>query len=315
MRLITKFNLLLILVFAVSVTITGYVSHDFLRRNARDVVLQQARLMMSAAGGMRTYTSKQVGPLVAGLQVDVNQVITSMPAGKLGAALPNLQSDAGKFPAQRVPAYSATEVFNYLRQDYPAYTYKEATLNPTNLRDRAADWETDVVEIFRNHPEQKEVIGERATPQGPALFLARPIVAHQECLVCHSTPDKAPAAMLASYGSDHGFGWNPEEVVSAQIVSVPTAVPVGIADRAFKTLLISLGGVFVLTLVLLDLGLVLIVVRPVGLLSRMADEISKGNMRVQQLPVKGKDEIAQLARSFNRMYLSLAKALKMIEAG
>lgn len=291
MRLLIKFNLLLIFVFAVSVGITAYVAHDFLQRNAQAEVLQQAGLMMAAARGMRSYTSKQVGPLLAAHD-----------------------SDSKTFMPQRVPAYSATEVFNYLRKDYPAYTYKEATLNPTNPRDRAVDWEADVVEDFRNHPGDKEKWGERQTPDGESLWLARPIAAAPECLTCHSEPDKAPASMLATYGPDNGFGWKEGEIVAAQIVSVPTAVPVGMADRAFKTLLVSLTGVFLFTLVLLDLGLIFIVVHPVDRLSRMADEISKGNLNVPELPVKGTDEISQLARSFNRMYLSLVKALRMIEA-
>jgi len=289
MKLLAKFNLLLLMVFVVSVAITGYVSHDFLQRNAREVVLQQARLMMGAATGMRTYTSEQVGPKLAGLP------------------------DSTQFLPQRIPAYSATEVFNNLRKDYPAYTYKEATLNPTNLRDRAADWEADVVNTFRNDPTRKEFIGERETPEGSSLFLARPLAAKTPCLTCHSTPNMAPPGMLATYGNDHGFGWNKDEIIAAQIVSVPTAVPMAIADRAFRSLLISLGGVFLLTIALLDLGLVFIVVRPVRRLSGMADEISKGNMDVGELPVHGKDEINHLAQSFNRMYLSLVKAMKMLE--
>jgi protein-histidine pros-kinase len=224
------------------------------------------------------------------------------------------ESESSNFVPQRVPAYSATEVFNYLRQDYPAYTYKEATLNPTNLRDRAVDWEADVVEEFRNHAERKELMAQRQTPDGDSLYLARPITAAPECLICHSLPAAAPASMLATYGPDHGFGWKPGEVVAAQIVSVPMSVPVGMANRAFKTLLISLSSVFLFTLALLDLGLIFIVVQPVDRLSRMADEISKGNLHVPELPVKGSDEISQLARSFNRMYLSLVKALRMIEA-
>lgn len=291
MRLLIKFNLLLILVFAVSVSITAYVAHDFLQRNAYQEVIQQAGLMMAAASGMRTYTSKQVGPLLAAHD-----------------------SESTSFLPQRVPAYSATEVFNYLRKNYPAYTYKEATLNPTNLRDRAVDWEADVVEDFRNHPDKKELSNRRQTPDGESLYLARPIAAAPECLSCHSVPDKAPASMLATYGRDNGFGWKAGEVVAAQIVSVPTSVPLGMADRAFKTLLVSLCGVFLFTLVLLDLGLIFIVVHPVDRLSRMADEISKGNLDVPELPVKGSDEISQLARSFNRMYLSLVKALRIIEA-
>ncbi len=290
MRLLIKFNLLLFFVFAVSIAITGYVAHNFLQENAREEVIQQARLMMGAAGGMRTYTSMQVDPLLAAHE-----------------------SKASDFPPQRVPAYSATEVFNYLRKDYPAYTYKEATLNPTNLRDRAVDWEADVVEEFRNHAERKELIAQRRTPDGASLFLARPITADPECLSCHSVPAAAPASMIKTYGPDHGFGWKAGEVVAAQIVSVPMSVPVSMADRAFRTLLISLGGVFIFTMMLLDLGLVFIVVRPVDRLSRMAEEISKGNLDVPELPVKGSDEISQLARSFNRMYVSLVKALRIIE--
>jgi protein-histidine pros-kinase len=288
MRLLIKFNLLLIFVFGVGIAITAYVAHNFLQENAREEVVQQARLMMGAAGGMRTYTSKQVGPLLAAHQ-----------------------SDSKDFAPQRVPAYSATEVFNYLRKEYPAYTYKEATLNPTNLRDQALGWEADVVEEFRNHPERKERIGQRDTPEGTTLFLARPMTAAPECLTCHSVPSAAPASMIASYGPDHGFGWKAGEVVAAQIVSVPMSVPVGMADRAFQTLLISLSGVFVFTLALLDLGLIFIVVHPVDQLARLADEISHGNLHVPELPAKGSDEIAQLARSFNRMSQSLTSALRI----
>jgi HAMP domain-containing protein len=47
--------------------------------------------------------------------------------------------------------------------------------------------------------------------------------------------------------------------------------------------------------------------------SRMADEISKGNLEVAAMPVSGRDEIAALSGSFNRMYLSLKKAIQMLE--
>ena len=55
-----------------------------------------------------------------------------------------------KFLPQSVPAFAATEQFNELRKKYPDYAYKEATLNPTNPRNRATDWEVDVVNVFRS---------------------------------------------------------------------------------------------------------------------------------------------------------------------
>ncbi|MGH9431419.1 MAG: c-type heme family protein [Terriglobia bacterium] len=292
MRLLWKFNLLLIIVFGGGIAIAGHIAHQFLQQNAQAQVVQQARLMMGAAGAMRTYTNQQVAPLLAEHQRHVR-----------------------RFLPQSVPAYGATEIFNYLRAKYPAYTYKEATLNPTNLRDRAVDWESDVIETFRNHATKSELIGQRDTPEGESLFLAHPLkVADPSCLQCHSTPSRAPAAMIAVYGKDHGFDWKAGETVGAQIVSVPMSLPVKIADHAFTTLMISLAAVALVTLILLDVGLMMIVVHPVTRLSALADEISKGNLNVPQIPVKGGDEISQLARSFNRMYLSLVKAIQMLES-
>lgn len=289
MRLLLKFNLILLLVFGSGVAIAGYWSHRFLERSARTQVLEQARLMMGAAGGMRTYTSEQVGPLLS----------------------PHPER-SNSFLPQIVPAYSATEVFNYLRAAYPDYSYKEASLNPTNVRDHAADWEADVIQIFRNHPQQPDFSAERETPAGRVLFLAKPLFVDMSCLQCHSTPDKAPPAMVKIYGADHGFGWNVGEAIAIQVVSVPMAIPLKMADRAFRALMLSLGGISLLTLIVLDVAVALVVIRPVTRLSSTADRISTGDLNVPEIPVTGSDEISELARSFNRMYLSLVKAIRML---
>jgi HAMP domain-containing protein len=44
----------------------------------------------------------------------------------------------------------------------------------------------------------------------------------------------------------------------------------------------------------------------------MADKISLGQFDVPELPVRGKDEIARLAGSFNRMRRSLVTAMRML---
>jgi len=203
---------------------------------------------------------------------------------------------------------------NYLRSSYPDYTYKEATLNPTNLRDRAVDWEADVIDRAR----QKERTPSRNLSL-PRKFLgvgvgAKVLVAIGPCLECHSTPSAAPPAMIKVYGSNNGFDWKLGDTVAAQIVSVPMSVALTIADQAFRTLMIYLGGVALATLILLDLAMVLIVIRPVSRLVAAADEISNGNFDVPEIPVKGSDEISQLARSFNRMYVSMVKAIRLLES-
>ena len=119
--------------------------------------------------------------------------------------------------------------------------------------------------------------------------------------------------MVRVYGKDNGFEWKMGDTVGAQIISVPMTVPLGIADRAFRSLMFSLGGIALATLLLLDLAIVMIVIRPVTRLSKAADQISKGDLSVPELAIKGSDEISQLAQSFNRMYLSLVKAIRMLE--
>src|SRR5215472_8971545 len=288
MKLLAKFTFIFTLVFGLGLAVVGYVAHRFLEENARSQVIQQARLMMETAGSARSYTNANVKPLLQDQQAHIR-----------------------KFLPETVPAFAATESFNYLHTKYPDYTYKEATLNPTNLRDRAVDWEADVINTFRNRPATHELIGERPTPTGIALFLARPIAASPTaCLECHDTPATAPPSLIRHYGSQHGFGWKLNEVVGAQIVSVPLAVPLQLAETGFRTLMIALGAIFLASLIALDLVIVLTISRPVSNLSRMADEISLGNLDAPELPVKGHDEVSVLAGSFNRMRRSLVQAMQ-----
>ncbi len=269
---------------------TGLLSFSFLRTEAREQVIEQARLMIQTSIATRHYTEKQIKPLLE-TRTELRR----------------------NFLPQTVPAYSATEVFNYVHEHYPDYSYKEATLNPTNLRDRAVDWETDLVNSFRNHADQKEIIGERQTPTGLSLFLARPLrITDPACLECHSPPDKAPASLIHEYGANNGFGWHLNDVIGAQVISVPNSLPEKIARRGATQLVAYLVAIALATLVVLDVVLYLTVLRPVGRISKMADEISHGNLEVEELPVKGKDEISVLASSFNRMHRSLARAMEML---
>lgn len=290
MKLLAKFNLILGLVFAAGFAITGVVAHDFLEDSAHKDVTRQARLMMDAALSVRNYTTEKIKPLLVEDQKRLDQ-----------------------FLPETVPSFSALTTFSYLHAKYPGYAYREATLNPTNLRDRATDWEADIINSFRNNASQKEIVGERPTPTGVSYYLAQPIRTTAPCLECHSSPEFAPAAMIRQYGTANGFGWQGNEVVGAQIVSVPESIPAEMASRSFRRLMTSIGVVFVFSLAVLDAALVLVVVRPLRRISVQADHISTGDMNVPELQASGKDEIAVLAGSFNRMRRSLERALKMLE--
>ena len=291
MKLIVKFNLVFVLVFLLGLVAAGTVSDQLLQKNAREEIVLNARLVMESALAARAYTSTQVGPL---LQTQMKYT----------------------FLPQSVPAYSANEIFDGVRKTFPEYAYKEAVLNPTNPRNRANDWEADIVNQFRNASDRPEMVGERDTPSGKSFYIARPMqIKADACLYCHSTVDAAPKTLVDKYGPANGFGWKLNEVIGAQIVSVPTEVPIARANRAFRTFMVSLTAVFAFIFVALNLMLWYMVIRPVTRLSKLADQVSQGeNMEAPDFAVTSGDEIGVLTQSFNRMKKSLVQAMKMLEA-
>ena len=159
----------------------------------------------------------------------------------------------------------------------------------------------------------EEVSGERDTPVGKMLYIARPIqIKDAACLACHSVPAAAPASMIKLYGDANGFGWKHQEIVGAQVVSVPMTLPIKNANQAFMTFMGSLAAIFVVTFIVLNIMLSVMIVRPIRRMSASADKISQGDFDVAEFG-KGSDEIATLGTSFNRMRRSLQKAFKLIE--
>jgi HAMP domain-containing protein len=290
MKLLAKFNLIFVLVMALGVAVSGWISRNLLQEQARQEVLSIGRLLMEGATAVRGYTSGQITKLLE----------TQMKY---------------EFLPQSVPSYSAVEVLNTLHKKYPEYAYKEATLNPTNPRDRAVGWEVDIVNAFRNDPELKEFVGQRETPTGKSLYISRPLrITNPACLQCHSSVEAAPKTMVDKYGPANGFGWQLNEVVGAQVVSVPMTLPLQRAEENFRLFVGSLVAVFVVVGIVLNLMIWFVVVRPVTRLSALADRVSQGDLNAPEFPPGSKDEIGVLAESFSRMRASVVQAMKMLDS-
>ena len=289
MKLLVKFNLLYLLVMALGIGVSGYITRSLLQQHAQEESLDKGRLLIDKANAVRGYTSGQITKLLE----------TQMKY---------------EFLPQSVPSYSAVEVLGALKERYPEYFYKEATLNPTNPRDRAVGWEVDVVNQFRSGVSAKEFVGQRDTPTGPSIYVARPLrITNPACLVCHSSVEAAPKTMVDRYGSANGFGWQLNEVIGAQIVSIPLAVPLARANASFTVFMGSLIGVFAVVGVLLNLMIWVVVVRPVTRLSALADRVSQGELTAPEFDINSRDEIGVLAHSFSRMRASVVAAMKMLE--
>ena len=289
MKLLVKFNLVFLLVFLIGLGASTLIARGLLRQAAKEEVIDRARLLMTGAQGVSTYTATQIKPLL-----ETQMKYTFLP--------------------QSIPAYSAAEVLEHLQKTYPDYAFKSAMLNPTNPRDRAVAWEEDIVSSFKRSADLKEFIGERETPTGTALYIARPIVVtNPGCLACHSTPEAAPKTLTDKYGPANGFGWTLNEPLGAQVVSVPLTLPLREADRELLVVVGVLAGVFLLIGAALNVMLYRLVIKPVSTLSAIADRVSLGEFEAPEFDVQSKDEIGVLSDSFNRMRTSLAHAMKMLE--
>jgi protein-histidine pros-kinase len=289
MKLRAKINLTLSGVFVVGLIIAAAGSYKVLSDDAIRESTRDARIMIESASALRDYTDDSVSPLLQQLM-------------------------KVQFLPQSIPSFAAQSNFKIVQKKLPEYTYREPTLNPTNVNDRAVGWEADIINDFRNSPASTESISIRDTPIGQFLTLARPLrVGSQACLTCHDTPEKAPATMVALYGNQNGFGWKMGEIVAAQVVSIPLSVPM---DRALKTLgliLAAIAGTFLVTLLLVNFLLHRLVVKPIVAISDMASAVSLGDLDAPEYNRDTKDEVGSLASSFNRMRRSLENAIKLLE--
>lgn len=291
MKLLLKFNLVLLVLFASAIGAAGAISWNLVQNNAREEVYYNAKLLIDSASAVRAYTLKRIYPLL-------------------------LTQVKYEFRPEMVSAYSAIEVLKILRDtnaEYKQFLYREAALNPTNLEDRAADWEADIISQFRNGAVKPPLSGERETPNGRMLFVAKPLKAAAGCLSCHDTADKAPATMVAIYGPTNGFGWKLDQIIAAQIVQVPVAVALGRAENTFRVFMTSLVAVLVTLGIILNLLLWWMFIRPVTRISALADRVSLGDVDAPDFVAHGHDEIGLLAESLSRMRRSLMQAMKMLD--
>jgi HAMP domain-containing protein len=291
LKLSKKFNLLLLIVFIAGVLLTGSAFAVILARNAQQQVVSKALIMMETMDSVRKYTNEQVNPELAD----------------------RLETEP-EFIRVTVPGYSAREVFEILRQD-PAYSeffYKEATLNPTNLRDKADEFEAALVQQFRQRSDLTELSGFREIFGERLYYIARPLAIESEsCLRCHSTPEAAPPSQIATYGSENGFGWQLNEIVGAQVISVPAREVFRSASQSFFLLMTIVIGAFLIAIVLVNILLSRAVIRPLNRMATVADEISTGKLDAE-FEQDSADEIGMLAAAFNRMKLSLQMAMRML---
>lgn len=288
-KLGVKFTFVLSLVFVIGIVVGGLVLWQALYRISENEIALKGLLLIDTMTSVRDYTSANIQPLLKD----------------------RLQTE-DKFIRETVPAFSAITVFSKLQATNPQYVnfkYLESTLNPTNPRDKADDFETSIVTQMQKDSTMTQSSGFRLWNNTQMYYIARPLkVSADSCLSCHGDPATALKSQLAAYGSSGGFGWKVGDIVGAKIIYIP-------ADEVFNTTLrsstIVIGvfiAVFALAIFVLNRQLRRYVLAPVMAIDQLALKIRDDKLQTQDLNsaqiteiATHGDELGDLARIFTKM--------------
>lgn len=290
-KLATKFTLLLSLVFIGAIFVSGFALSMALERKAQDEINYQGQILIQMVNSVRDYNDAHVANLLE----------------------PKLETQE-RFLPETIPSFAAREVFENLRKnkEYADFLYKDATLNPTNLRDKADDFETTLIERFKKEPGKQSLSGFRTLFGEQLFYSARPFaITQSKCLRCHNTPQEAPKSQLATYGTDNGFGWKLNQVLGTQIIYVPASKIFNSAHHSFSLFIGIFMIIFTLVILVINYLLKRNVIQPLKPMAQLAQKISTDSMSYDEAQeferkslttiIQRTDELGQLGRVFQKM--------------
>lgn len=295
----SKFTLILSVVFLIGIVAAWATLSRVIEQRAEAEVNARGLVLIETMNSVRRYTTSHVNPL---LQEDL--------------------AVSAHFISETVPAFSAREVFETLRSNpqYASYLYKEASDNPTNPRNLADPFEEELLNQFRADSTLKEQSGFTERDGQSLYYSARPLTVSESCMACHDTPETAPASLIATYGSENGFGWVVGQPIAAQIIYVPAADVIGSAQLWLNVVMVVVIVLFAVIMLVLRYLLARLVVRPVEAIATIAQGVSAGNwtpsaaeMASLERVAGREDELGHTARVFEKMAREVAERERQLK--
>ena len=296
-----KLTTLMVAVFMVGIIFTGVVYYNILHRNAENEINTQANLLISTVDAIRKYNADRVTPLLK-------------------------EQSEEKMLIEALPSVAAAKVFdiftNAIQDKYGEYSYRNAMINPTNIKDKADENEIKIIEKLSQQykPGGKNIAEGYRTMNGENnryFYTARPIIIQQKqtsCLSCHTSLEKSPKSLQALYKQgvytgNNGFGWELDKVIGTKIIYVPADKVDKIAKQNFLIILGTFMAIFAISISLVNLWLKQHIVRPLNQITQVAEAVSLGDMDAN-FENEYKDEIGRLADAFRRVKTTLEISIK-----
>ncbi|CAI06898.1 predicted phospholipase A2 [Aromatoleum aromaticum EbN1] len=218
----------------------------------------------------------------------------------LASGLPVDERTLGFLPAHALSCISG----EFPRWISTGLWFNNVSDRPRNPDNRADAHEMAAMDWFRQHPAVSERIAEIRDEGGRDVYhFSAPIWLEPYCLRCHGERDTAPATIRDTY--EEAYGYKVGDLRGLMSIKLPMdEVRVRAAEIWWQQFGLRSGG-YALLLVLLGALLQRLVVRPLRELRTVTQQVAQGELSVRAV-VSGRDEVAELATSFNDMAAALA---------
>jgi HAMP domain-containing protein len=294
-----KLTILMLSIFLGGIIISSIACYNILLGYAKNEINIQANMLISTMDSVRKYTHDNVTPL---LENESNEELL----------------------LESIPSFAVRGVFEILtnnyKEQYGDYHYKDAMINPTNLKDKATNEEIKIIEKLS----QKDGVVRENIDRGFLMingknkfYTARPIkITQSSCLECHISLEKSPKSLQilyqqGKYRGNQGFGWTLNEVIGTKIIYVPANKVYQTANQNFLLLLGIFTLIFATAIFLVNLWLKQYIVRPLNKITQVAEAVSLGDLDAD-FEKKSNDEVGRLAEAFTLLKTSLVIAMKRL---
>ena len=248
--------------------------------NVEDLAKQQLSLALNFDLAIREYVAEKVRPLMF-----------------------NLISKETFIPETMSTSFVARNIFEKVRENFPDYIIKFSSGNPRNPANQAGPEELNMIKYFNDNPLDEVWTGEINIGGKPYLAQFSAMRMEKPCLRCHGDPANAPYELIERYGPDASFYLPLGEVVGLDTIAIPSDK---VNQRLWQEKVRNIGFLGILIL-LLCASLVFIfkfiITDRLSIITHhfLHTEKQGDDAMIGAIEMKGRDEIAILTGSFNKL--------------
>ncbi len=287
MSIRVRFTIIIGILSLIACVILAYASYSFSMKNAMDQAQTQGAMVFNMIDSSRLFFKKQQRPIVMEL----------------------VEED--RFFPEIMSGFVVTRgVWENFSKRFPGYTFKQATIDPLYPPNKADANEIEFIKSFDKDKNKKNIEGTIARNGKQYYYFAQPISVGEKCLRCHGDPIDAPKDQIEIYGSETGYNWRANQIVSTSVVYVPLDSAIAAAKKSATSLFTMGAAGIVLLMGVIWFFLSSGVVTPLAKLQEKTKQISLGKELDEDVGIHSKDEIGDLARAIDRLRISTAKLLK-----